>query len=171
MLLTYVLASEPQLATTQVATALANAQTDLAAGFTTVLDMDSRGTFYTVELRDAINSGLVQGPRMQVVGQSLNPRATNYYNDPQSVRFYEGYTETKNINGPLLARAAVREAKLHGVDYIKIYTTQDFAGTMHMWKPDATLVNSPSLTFEEVDAIVDEAHRLGVKVACHAYGG
>jgi imidazolonepropionase-like amidohydrolase len=152
-------------------TALANAQTDLQAGFTTVLDMDSRGGFYTVELRDAINSGLVQGPRMQVVGQSLNPRATNYYNDSQSVRFYEGYTETKNINGPLLARAAVREAKLHGVDYIKIYTTQDFAGTVHMWKPDATLVNSPSLTFEEVEAIVDEAHRLGLKVACHAYGG
>jgi len=152
-------------------TALANAQTDLAAGFTTVADMDSRGTFYTVELRDAINSGLVQGPRMQVVGQSLNPRATNYYNDSQSVRYYEGFTETKNINGPWLARAAVREAKLHGVDYIKIYTTQDFAGTTHMWKPDATLVNSPSLTFEEVDAIVDEAHRLGLKVACHTYGG
>jgi imidazolonepropionase-like amidohydrolase len=152
-------------------TALANAQTDLAAGFTTVADMDSRGTFYTVELRDAINSGLVQGPRMQVVGQSLNPRATNYYNDSQSVRYYEGFTETKNINGPWLARAAVREAKLHGVDYIKIYTTQDFAGTTHMWKPDATLVNSPSLTFEEIDAIVDEAHRLGLKVACHTYGG
>jgi imidazolonepropionase-like amidohydrolase len=152
-------------------TALANAQTDLAAGFTTVLDMDSRGTFYTVELRDAINSGLVQGPRMQVVGQSLNPRATNYYNDSQSVRYYEGFTETKNINGPWLARAAVREAKLHGVDYIKIYTTQDFAGTTHMWNPDGTLVNSPSLTFEVVDAIVDEAHRLGVKVACHTYGG
>jgi imidazolonepropionase-like amidohydrolase len=152
-------------------TALANAQTDLAAGFTTVLDMDSRGTFYTVELRDAINSGLVQGPRMQVVGQSLNPRATNYYNDSQSVRYYEGFTETKNVNGPWLARAAVREAKLHGVDYIKIYTTQDFAGMTHMWKPDATLVNSPSLTFEEVDAIVDEAHRLGLKVACHTYGG
>jgi imidazolonepropionase-like amidohydrolase len=152
-------------------TALANAQTDLAAGFTTVADMDSRGTFYTVELRDAINSGLVQGPRMQVVGQSLNPRATNYYNDSQSVRYYEGFTETKNINGPWLARAAVREAKLHGVDYIKIYTTQDFAGTTHMWNPDATLVNSPSLTFEEIDAIVDEAHRLGLKVACHTYGG
>jgi imidazolonepropionase-like amidohydrolase len=152
-------------------TALANAQTDLAAGFTTVADMDSRGTFYTVELRDAINSGLVQGPRMQVVGQSLNPRATNYYNDSQSVRYYEGFTETKNINGPGLARAAVREAKLHGVDYIKIYTTQDFAGTTHMWNPDATLVNSPSLTFEEIDAIVDEAHRLGLKVACHTYGG
>jgi imidazolonepropionase-like amidohydrolase len=151
--------------------ALANAQIDLAAGFTTVLDMDSRGTFYTVDLRDAINVGNVQGPRMQVVGQSLNQRATNYYPDPESGRYYDSHTETKNINGPWLARAAVREAKLHGVDYIKIYTTQDFAGTTHMWRSDATLVNSPSLTFEEVDAIVDEAHRMGLKVACHTYGG
>src|SRR5215472_14736440 len=150
--------------------ALANAQIDLAAGFTTVLDMDSRGSFYTVDLRDAINAGNVQGPRMQVVGQSINPRATNYYSDT-SARFYEGFTENKNVNSPWLARAAVREAKLHGVDYIKIYTTQDFAGTMHMWRPDATLVDSPSLTFEEVQAIVDEAHRMGLKVACHAYGG
>jgi imidazolonepropionase-like amidohydrolase len=150
---------------------LGNAQADLKAGFTTVMDMDSRGTFYTVDLRDAINAGYVVGPRMQVVGQSLNPRATNYYPDTNSVRYYEGFTETKNINGPLLARAAVREAKLHGVDYVKIYTTQDFAGTEHMWKPDATLVNSPSLSFEEVSAIVDEAHRLGIKVACHTYGG
>jgi len=152
--------------------ALANAQIDLAAGFTTVLDMDSRGSFYTVDLRDAINAGNVQGPRMQVVGQSLNQRATNYYADPQtSARYYQGYAETKNVNGPWLARTAVREAKLHGVDYVKIYTTQDFAGTMHMWRPDGTLVNSPSLTYEEVEAIVDEAHRLGIKVACHAYGG
>ena len=151
--------------------ALANAQIDLDAGFTTVLDMDSRGTFYTVDLRDAIKSGIVRGPRMQVVGQSLNPRATNYYPDNQSVRTYDSYTESKNVNGPWLARSAVREAKLHGVDYIKIYTTQDFAGTEHMWKPDATLVNSPSLAPEEVNAIVDEAHRLGLKVACHTYGG
>src|SRR5262245_50933242 len=151
--------------------ALANAQTDLEAGFTTVLDMDSRGGWNTVDLRDQINNGRVQGPRMQVVGQSLNPRATNYYTDPAIGRFYDSYAENKNINGPLLARAAVREAKLHGVDWVKIYTTQDFAGTMHMWKPDATLVNSPSLSFEEVQAIVDEAHRLGVKVACHTYGG
>jgi imidazolonepropionase-like amidohydrolase len=40
-----------------------------------------------------------------------------------------------------------------------------------MWKRDATLVASPSLTLEEVEAIVDEAHRLGLKVACHTYGG
>src|SRR5436190_20566203 len=58
-----------------------------------------------------------------------------------------------------------------GVDWIKIYTTQDFVGPVHMWRPDATLVNSPSLTLEEVQAIVDEAHRLGLKVACHTYGG
>jgi imidazolonepropionase-like amidohydrolase len=108
---------------------------------------------------------------MQVVGQSLNQRANSYYPDSESVRFLEGFTENKNVNSPWLARAAVREAKLHGVDWIKIYTTQDFVGTMHMWKPDATLVASPSLTFEEVEAIVDESHRLGLKVACHTYGG
>jgi imidazolonepropionase-like amidohydrolase len=150
--------------------ALANAQTDLNAGFTTVMDMDSRGGYNTVDLRDSIKAGYVMGPRMQVVGQSLNQRATNYYPDTQ-VRFQEGFTEDKNVNSPQLARAAVREAKLHGVDWIKIYTTQDFVGQMHMWKPDATLVNSPSLAFDEVSAIVDESHRLGLKVACHAYGG
>jgi imidazolonepropionase-like amidohydrolase len=151
--------------------ALANAQIDLDAGFTTVLDMDSRGTFYTVDLRDAIAAGNVVGPRMQVVGQSLNQRATNYYADNNSPHTYTGFAEGKNVNSPWLARAAVREAKLHGVDYVKIYTTQDFFGTTHMWRPDATLVNSPSLTFAEVEAIVDEAHRLGIKVACHTYGG
>src|SRR5437899_123622 len=151
--------------------AAANAKIDLDAGFTTVLDMDSRGGFNTVDLRDAINRGILQGPRMQVVGQSINQRAGNYYPDNESIRFLEGFTENKNVNSPWLARAAVREAKLHGVDWIKIYTTQDFVGPVHMWKSDATLVNSPSLTLEEVQAIVDEAHRLGLKVACHTYGG
>src|SRR5216110_2474908 len=106
-----------------------------------------------------------------IVGQSINQRATNYYADTQSLRFWEGFTENKNTNSPWLARAAVREAKLHGVDWIKIYTTQDFVGPVHMWRENATLVNSPSLTLEEVEAIVDEAHRLGLKVACHTYGG
>src|SRR5438445_9573923 len=98
--------------------ALANAQIDLAAGFTTVLDMDSRGGYNTVDIRDQINSGRVQGPRMQVVGQSLNPRATNYYPDIRPCRFQEGSIEDKNINGPWLARAAVREAQLHGVQWV-----------------------------------------------------
>jgi imidazolonepropionase-like amidohydrolase len=151
--------------------ALANAQVDLEAGFTTLLDMDSRGGFNTVEIRDAINAGMFLGPRMQVVGQSINQRATAIYPDTQSLRYYEGFTENKNVNSPWLARAAVREAKLRGVDWIKIYTTQDFVGPVHMWRENATLVNSPSLTLEEVEAIVDEAHRLGLKVACHTYGG
>src|SRR6059036_2346933 len=134
--------------------------------------MDSRGGFNTVEIRDAINSGMFLGPRMQVVGQSINQRATNYYADTQSLRFYEGFTENKNTNSPWLARAAVREAKLHGVDWIKIYTTQDFVGSEYrVFKPDGTMVNIPSLTFEEVQAVVDEAHRIGLKVACHTYGG
>jgi len=145
---------------------------DLEAGFTTTVDMDSRGGFGTVELRDAINEGLIKGPRMQVAGQSLNQRASAPYPNLAS-GFYSSHTEDKNINGPWLARAAVREAKLHGVDWIKIYTTQDFVGGQELneFRDDGSLVASPSLTFEEVQAIVDEAHRMGLKVACHTYGG
>jgi imidazolonepropionase-like amidohydrolase len=145
---------------------------DLEAGFTTTVDMDSRGGFGTVELRDAINAGLIKGPRMQVSGQSLNQRASSPYPNP-GPGFYSAFTESKNINGPWLARAAVRESKLHGVDWIKIYTTQDFVGARELYefKPDGSLLAYPSLTLEEVQAIVDEAHRLGLKVACHTYGG
>jgi imidazolonepropionase-like amidohydrolase len=151
--------------------AVANAQKDLQAGFTTVMDMDSRGGYGTVDLRNAINAGVIDGPRMQVVGQSLNQRASGAY-DADSPTFADTFTENKNLNSPWLARAAVREAKLHGVDWVKIYTTQDFVGEeYHVWKPDGSLVNSPSLTLEEVQAVVDEAHRLGLKVACHTYGG
>jgi imidazolonepropionase-like amidohydrolase len=151
--------------------AVANAQSDLEAGFTTVLDMDSRGGYGTVDLRNAINRGVLLGPRMQVVGQSLNQRASTAY-PAFFERFQDRFTESKNPNSPWLARAAVREAKLHGVDWVKIYTTQDFVGDEYsVFKPDGTLVNSPSLTEEEVMAITDEAHRLGLKVACHTYGG
>jgi imidazolonepropionase-like amidohydrolase len=156
---------------TRTIVAVANAQADLAAGFTTVLDMDSRGGYGTVDLRNAINRGVVLGPRMQVVGQSLNQRAARPYVSFFE-RFQDRFTESKNPNSPWLARAAVREAKLHGVDWVKIYTTQDYIGDEYsVFKPDGTLVNSPSLTEEEVMAVVDEAHRLGLKVACHTYGG
>jgi imidazolonepropionase-like amidohydrolase len=151
--------------------AVANAQANLDAGFTTVLDMDSRGGYGTVDIRNAINRGVILGPRMQVVGQSLNQRASTAY-PAFFERFQDRFTESKNPNSPWLARAAVREAKLHGVDWVKIYTTQDFVGDEYsVFKPDGTLVNSPSLTEEEVMAITDEAHRLGLKVACHTYGG
>ena len=148
---------------------VANAQTDLNAGFTTVVDLDSRGGYGTVDLRNAINSGLVEGPRMQVAGPSLNPRGS-----APEVAFsptYEG-PFGNNINSPWLGRAAVRERKLYGTDWVKIYTTMDFTGTEYNeFKPDGSLVASPSLTLEEVQAIVDESHRIGLKVACHTYGG
>src|SRR3989449_10507047 len=117
--------------------AVANAQIDLNAGFTTVADMDSRGGFNTVDLRDAINAGTIQGPRMQVVGQSLNQRATNYYPDNQSLRFLDVFTENKDVNSPWLARAAVREAKLHGVDWVKIRSEERRVGKecRSRWSP------------------------------------
>jgi imidazolonepropionase-like amidohydrolase len=146
-----------------------NAQTNLNAGFTTVVDLDSRGGYGTVDLRNAINRGTVQGPRMQVSGPSLNPRASAPIPNPPPE--YQG-PYGNNINSPWLARAAVREHKLYGVDWIKIYTTQDFIGDEYgALRPDGTLVASPSLTLEEIEAVVDEAHRMGLKVACHAYGG
>ena len=148
-----------------------SAQRDLDAGFTTIVDMDSRGGFGTVELRNAINSGLVRGPRMQVAGQSLNPRGSGQTANT-TTGLFNGFTDNKNINGPWLARAAVRELKLHGTDWAKIYTTQDFVGDeLREFRPDASLVAIPSLTLEEVQAIVDESHRMGLKVACHTYGG
>ena len=86
--------------------------------------------------------------------------------------FFSGFTDGKNVNGPWLARGAVRELKLHGTDWAKIYTTQDFVGgDLDEFRPDGSLVAIPSLTLEEVQAIVDEAHRMGLKVACHTYGG
>ncbi len=152
--------------------AVAAAQRDLDAGFTSLRDMDSGGGFGTVDLRDLIDYGLVLGPRMQVVGQSLNARGHGYESDPETTRFYSGRTDNKDINGSWLARAAVREAKQHGVDYIKIYSTQDFVGEQYLWNPDdASLQVFPSLSNEEAEAIVDEAHRLGLKVACHSYLG
>ena len=160
-----------QSVTARAAVAIANAAKTLNAGFTTAVDLDSRGGYGTVDIRDAINKGTVPGPRLQVAGPALNQRAATPY--PSLLPpFQEGFTEGKNVNSPWLGRAAVREAKLHGVDWIKIYTTQDFVGSEYrVFKPDGTLVNNPSLTLEEVQAIVDEAHRHGLKVACHTYGG
>ncbi|TMQ05866.1 MAG: amidohydrolase family protein [Deltaproteobacteria bacterium] len=160
-----------QSITARAAVAISHAAKTLNAGFTTAVDLDSRGGYGTVDIRDAINKGIIPGPRLQVAGPSLNQRAAAVYPSLQAP-LHEGYTEDKNLNSPWLARAAVREAKLRGVDWIKIYTTQDFVGAEYrVFKPDGTLVNSPSLTLEEVQAVVDEAHRLGLKVACHTYGG
>ena len=157
---------------------------DLNAGFTTLQDMGSPFTYATVELRDAINKGLVPGPRLQVAGPQLNPRAATYYPAPSVVTPFgmgpgaPAWREAQNINSPDLARAAVREHSHYGTDWIKVYDTEDYEGGGYpqpdgagAFLPNGRMINVPSLTLEEDKAIVDEAHRRGLKVACHAYGG
>jgi imidazolonepropionase-like amidohydrolase len=70
------------------------------------------------------------------------------------------------VDGPVEARKAAREQLDHGADWIKVYMTH------RSWlDSQGNLVSQPTLTLEEIKAIVDEAHGWGKKVACHAYGG
>ena len=160
--------------------ALAN----LYAGFTTLQDLNSPYTYATVDLRDAINKGVTVGPRLQVSGPGLDPRGVTEYPAPSGVfPFGQGtgmpsWQNSQNINSPWLARAAVRDHSHYGTDWIKIYETEDYEGGGYpnpygagAFMPDGKMINVPSLTLEENEAIVDEAHRRGLKVACHAYGG
>ena len=157
---------------------------DLYAGFTTLQDMNSPYTYATVDLRDAINKGVIVGPRLQVTGPGLTPRGATYYPAPSGPAVFgmttgiPAWQNTQNINSPWLARAAVREHSHYGTDWIKIYETEDYEGGGYpepsgagAFRPDGTMITVPSLTLEENQAIVDEAHRRGLKVACHAYGG
>jgi imidazolonepropionase-like amidohydrolase len=127
---------------------------DLNAGFTTLQDMGSPYSYATVELRDAINKGQVPGPRLQVSGPQLNPRAAGYYPAPSVVTPFgqtggpNAFQLSGDVNSPWLARAAVREHSHYGVDWIKVYETEDYEGGGY-----------------------PEAHRRGLRVACHAYGG
>lgn len=158
--------------TQRVVQAMVRAQAMLGAGFTTIIDMDSRGGFTTVDLRNLITAGTVQGPRMQVVGQALNPRAgTPYLATERNGRFGEPFVEDKNINSPWLARGAVREAALHGVDMVKYWANMDFRSDELQWDRDAKMIAPPSMSKEEMTAIAEEAHQLGLRVACHALGG
>ena len=150
------------------------AQQGLYAGFTTLVDLNNRDNYATVDVRNAINSGQVQGPRLQVSGPAINPRAGRAVGAPltgaEGVDLYS--QGPHGVNSPWEARKAVRLREWYGTDWIKIYGTQDFVGTEYrVFKPNGRMVNSPSLTLEEIQAATDEAHRLGLKVACHAYGG
>lgn len=160
------------------------AMKDLNAGFTTLQDMGSPYTYATVELRDAINKGEIPGPRLQVAGPQLNPRGATYYPAPSVVMPFgqslgpNAWQLMGNVNSPWLARAAVREHSHYGVDWIKVYETEDYEGGGYpdpagsgAFTPDGKMITVPSLTLEENEAIVDEAHRRGLRVACHAYGG
>jgi imidazolonepropionase-like amidohydrolase len=146
-------------------TALANAQKDLMAGFTTLRDLKTVGAMYSdVDLRNAINRGVVSGPRMQVATRGI--QATGGF-------ILKGYSPEVPIpmalavaDSPWAAREAVRDQVAHGADLIKVYSTYDFS-----FAPHGKMVNPPTFTREEVEAIVDEAHKKDRKVSCHAFGG
>ncbi len=147
--------------------ALVNAQRDLNAGFTTVVDLMSHGGWYgTVDLKNAINNGIVQGPRMQVAGPGLVSTNKASVAFPLLTNVPISNLGAQIANGPVAVREAVREQAHYGVEWIKIYSTEEY-----LLHSDGTITVRPTFTLEETQAIVDEAHRKGLKVACHAYGG
>jgi imidazolonepropionase-like amidohydrolase len=147
----------------QMLVGLANAQRDLDAGFTTIVDMGSHGGgFGTVELRNAIDSGLVRGPRMQVSGPVLSITAPGTTSFPLKFSPAEPNLVADGVDG---VRNAVRQLAHYGVNWVKVMSTGPF-----IFKPDGEMLNQALPSLEELKAIVDEAHRRGLKVASHAYG-
>jgi imidazolonepropionase-like amidohydrolase len=130
----------------------ANARLTLEAGFTTVRDVENEGSGYAdIALRDAINDGLVEGPRMRVATRAI--AAVGQYNPFGISPNLEGFpTGAQMVSGPEEARRAVREQIGHGADLIKVYAD---------WK-------YPTLTVAEIQVIVEEAHKANRKVAAHA---
>jgi len=145
--------------------AFANAQKDLMVGFTTLRDLKTLGAMYSdVDLRNAIDRGIVQGPRMQVATRGI--QATGGF-------IMRGFSSDVSVpsalevvDSPWAARQAVRDQVAHDADLIKVYAAYDFS-----FSPDGKMIVPPTFTAEEINAIVDEAHRKGRKVSCHAFGG
>jgi imidazolonepropionase-like amidohydrolase len=143
--------------------ALQNAQTTLRAGFTTVRDAGTHGEGYgDVDVRDAINRGLFEGPRMQVATRGIGAAGSDYIGAPGG-NLTAGQ---QSISGPLEAREVVREQIRYGADWIKIFPTGAYS-----FSPDGELFVEPTFTLEELQAIVDESHRHHKSVFAHAYGG
>ena len=148
----------------QMMVALNTATRSLNAGFTTLAAMGSHGGGYAdVELKRAIESGLVQGPRILPAGPILNTTAAG--NGYYPLEFKPAEADI-TANGPGALRAGVRELAHYGADHVKIHTTGRF-----YFKPNGEMFNTPLLTLDEMRAVVDEAHRQGMFVATHTYGG
>jgi imidazolonepropionase-like amidohydrolase len=141
-----------------------NARITLMAGFTTVRDVGSRD-YLDAGLRNAINRGVVPGPRMLVAVHAIG--ATGGHCDETGYREgalgAETGPEVGVINGPDEARKAVRLAHKYGATIIKTCAT---GGVLSL----ADAVDTPQLTQAELDALVDEAHALRLKTAAHAHG-
>jgi imidazolonepropionase-like amidohydrolase len=141
-----------------------NARITLLAGFTTVRDVGST-EYLDAGLRNAINRGVVPGPRMLVAVHAIG--ATGGHCDETGYREgalgKETGPEVGVINGADEARRAVRLAHKYGATVIKTCAT---GGVLSL----ADAVDTPQLTQAELDAIVDEAHALRLKTAAHAHG-
>ncbi len=148
----------------QTLDAVENARVTLMAGFTTVRDVGSRH-FIDVGLRNAIRNGKVPGPRMLVSVHAIG--ATGGHCDETGFRSgvfgKETGPEEGVANGPDEVRYAVRLAHKYGADIIKTCAS---GGVLSL----ADDVDTPQLTQEEMNALIDEAHALKRKVAAHAHG-
>jgi imidazolonepropionase-like amidohydrolase len=137
-----------------------NARVTLLAGFTTIRNVGAAG-FSDVALRDGINAGEIPGPRLYVSGPPLGITGGHCDDDLLAPEFE--HTDFGVADGPWAARRKVREVIKYGADLIKICAS---GGVLS--KGD--LPGAEQYTFEEMQAIADEAHKLGRKVAAHAHG-
>jgi imidazolonepropionase-like amidohydrolase len=137
-----------------------NARLTLEAGFTTVRNVGAAG-YTDVALRDAINAGDVIGPRLLVSGPLLGITGGHCDDDLLAPEF--NHRAEGVADGPWAARAKVREVIKYGADLIKICAS---GGVLSKGDQPGT----EQYTLEEMRAIVEEAHRLGRKVAAHAHG-
>ena len=147
----------------RVARAVRALKIALEHGFTTIRDVETEGAGYDdVALRDAVNEGVIPGPRMKVVGPALS--TTGSYpiqHFRPDWKFPSGVMVCDGADG---CRRAVREQLAYGVDWIKIYAN---TGGLRL-TADGYVDSPPNWTKEEIDAVVSEAHAHGVKVAAHA---
>ncbi len=137
-----------------------NARVTLQAGFTTVRNVGAGG-YSDVALRDAINAGDVPGPHMLVSGPAMGITGGHCDDNLLAPEFHA--TALGVADGVDAVRHKVRENIKYGADLIKICAT---GGVLS--KGDDP--NASQYTREEMKAIVEEAHRLGRKVAAHAHG-
>src|SRR6266853_3316018 len=137
----------------------------LEQGFTTLRDLETEGAGYgDVGIKQAIEEGYIPGPRLFVSTRAIS--TTGGYPLEGYAPEIEVPKGVQIVDGPVEARKAAREQLDHGADWIKVYMThRSWVGK------NGELVSQPTLTVEELKAIVDEAHGWGRKVACHAYNG
>ena len=142
--------------------AVQNAQSDLRAGFTSARDMSSHGNGYgDVAIRDAINEGRFDGPRYQVSGRGIVWGAA-----PPNPASPDNPLASTVVRSVEEARAAVRDHVQHNVDWIKLFPTGGYSFTASGEAQYQLTYPMPVL-----QALIDEAHRLGKKTGCHVYGG